>query len=1178
MSLNVFGRWSLKSRVTLFTLSIFLIFLWALAVYSSRMLRADMQHLLGEQQVSTVSFMANAVNRDLADRLAVLEKISELVNPAMLGNRAALQTFLEQRVVIQTQFNGGVAILRQDAQAIAEYPRSTGKIDQNYGDVASVASALNEGKAMIGRPFISKDQSAPVFIMAVPIRDPQGVVIGVLMGSTNLDMPNFLDEITESRYGQNGYYLLEEPVGRLIITGTGKRRVMQALPAIGINPLIDRHIKGFEDTGVTTNPLGVEVLASAKRIPVANWMIVAALPTEEAFAPIYAMQQRMLLATMLLTLLAGVIIWWMLKRQLSPISAAMKTLASLAETNQPVQHLNIGRQDEIGQLIAAFNRLLEKLSLQKDALEKSEVRFRNFFEKNSSAILIVEPSTGQITEANNAAATYYGYSLAQLAGMPIANINTLPPERIAEEIKQASCEDRNTFFFRHRLASGEVRDVEVHSTPMESGGHGLLFSIVYDITARKEVLTALRASETWLRSIFENANTGIATVDLDGRISSFNAAFRKLLGYDAETLQGMALSTFTHPDDLKLELGYLTEIRAGTREHYHMTKRYIASDKRVLWVDLFITVVRDAQNDLSYFVGIVHDITARKQGEEDLRIAAVAFESQQSMMITDANRVILRVNQAFTASTGYSVEEAVGKTPKMLQSGRHNAAFYRELWKTIQHSGGWQGEVWDKRKNGEVYPKWLTISAVKNNDGCITHFVGAHQDITERKQAEEKIEALAFFDQLTKLPNRTLLLDRLKQAKTASQRSGRYSALLFLDLDNFKTLNDTLGHDIGDMLLKQVANRLLQCVRAGDTVARLGGDEFVLILSSLSTSQTDAATATEIVAEKIRDTLNQNYQIDGVMHHSTASIGATLFNGTQTSIDDLMKQSDLAMYRSKAAGRNTFCFFDPAMEVAVKERAALEGDLRQALANQQFVLHYQAQIAGENRLIGAEVLVRWQHPLRGMVSPADFIPLAEETRLILPLGHWVLDTACAQLAIWASQPGMADLTLAVNVSVHQFRQADFVAQVLTVLKTTGANPQRLKLELTESLLVDNVEEIIEKMYALKAKGVGFSLDDFGTGYSSLSYLKRLPLDQLKIDQSFVRDVLIDPNDAVIAKTIVALAQSLGLGVIAEGVETEPQRNFLASAGCHAYQGYFFSRPLPLADFEHFIQKNGHDQP
>ena len=565
-----------------------------------------------------------------------------------------------------------------------------------------------------------------------------------------------------------------------------------------------------------------------------------------------------------------------------------------------------------------------------------------------------------------------------------------------------------------------------------------------------------------------------------------------------------------------------------------------------------------------------HFLADRKKAAEQLLIAATAFESQEAMMVTDTNGIVLRINKAFAETTGYSPEEIVGQTPRLLRSGRHDEAFYRQMWESINFTGAWQGEIWDRHKSGNQYLKWLTISAVRNAEGGITHYIGTHYDLTERKKAEERINALAFYDQLTNLPNRILLVEHLNRSMAASLRSGSHGALLFIDLDNFKTLNDTQGHEMGDLLLKQVADRLKQCVRGEDTVARQGGDEFVVLLSDLGTGEPEAASTAESIAEKILEQLNLPYQIGHFSHHSTASIGVTLFSGNQSSVDDLMKQADLAMYRAKGAGRNIVRFFDPAMEAIVKVRAELEDDLRQAIDKKQFLLHYQPQVVDDGRITGAEVLVRWQHPLRGMISPADFIPLAEDTDLILPLGQWVLETACRKLALWSTRPETAALNIAVNVSAKQFRQPGFVDQVLAAVKQSSADPRRLKLELTESLLVDNVEEIIEKMHRLKAKGIGFSLDDFGTGYSSLSYLKRLPLDQLKIDQSFVRDVLSDPNDAAIAKTIVTLGQSLGLAVIAEGVETQAQRDFLANAGCYAYQGYFFSKPLPEELFEQFL--------
>ncbi|MFT5532945.1 MAG: diguanylate cyclase (GGDEF)-like protein/PAS domain S-box-containing protein [Burkholderiaceae bacterium] len=567
-----------------------------------------------------------------------------------------------------------------------------------------------------------------------------------------------------------------------------------------------------------------------------------------------------------------------------------------------------------------------------------------------------------------------------------------------------------------------------------------------------------------------------------------------------------------------------------------------------------------------------HDIAERKRTEQTLRIAATAFDSQEAMLITDANKLILQTNRAFVINTGHQPKDMVGQNLDRLVSDHHDADFYLEMWRTAYGTGVWQGEIWQTHADGNAYQKWLTISAVRDDDGVLINYVGSQYDITERKLAEEKINELAFYDPLTGLPNRTLLNERLRQVMAVSTKDGSHAALLLIDLDYFKTINDTLGHDMGDTLLMQVADQLITCIGAGDSVARLGGDEFVVLLTGLGNNRTEAATKVDITSLRILAALDHPYLLNGVAHRSTASVGVTLFSGRLCSTDILMKQADLAMYKAKAEGRNTVRFFDPAMEAAVMVRAELERDLREAIEQQQFVLHYQAQIADGNQVSGAEVLVRWCHPHRGMVSPMEFIPLAEDTGLILPLGTWVMETACHQLARWADVPAMEPLTIAVNVSAWQFQQTDFVAQVIAVLESTGARPQRLKLELTESLLAANLQQIIEKMQALKEIGISFSLDDFGTGFSSLSYLKLLPLDQLKIDQSFVRDVLTDPNDAAIARTIIALAQTLGLDIIAEGVETDDQRRFLAGAGCHAYQGYLFSRPLPVAEFEVFARK------
>ncbi|MDR3371860.1 EAL domain-containing protein [Rhodoferax sp.] len=559
-------------------------------------------------------------------------------------------------------------------------------------------------------------------------------------------------------------------------------------------------------------------------------------------------------------------------------------------------------------------------------------------------------------------------------------------------------------------------------------------------------------------------------------------------------------------------------------------------------------------------VRLANDLAATLQAIPDL-----LFE------IDEAGRylkVIARQSDLLVASK----EQLLGHTVHESMSAPAAQAIMQALARADISGADYAGEIFLPLQKGEY---WFELSVSKKR--AVGHerptFIVVSRDITERKRAQVEINHLAFYDPLTQLPNRRLLQDRLKRAMAAVVRSEKHGALLFIDLDNFKLLNDDRGHYVGDQLLCQVTLRLSGAVREGDTVARLGGDEFVVMLENLSETQETAAAQAEVVAKNILGAMAQPYQIDGYLYHGSASLGVALFANNQDSMDDLLKRADLAMYQSKAAGRNTVSFFDPAMQAVVTARSVLQADMHTALLTQQFVLYYQPQVVGDGRITGVEALLRWQHPQRGLIPPMDFIALAEDTGLIVPLGSWVLSAACLQLVAWADVPAMADLRIAVNVSALQFKSPDFVTDVLNILVQTGARPQRLKLELTESLLINNVEDTISKMNQLKARGIGFSLDDFGTGYSSLSYLKRLPLEQLKIDKGFVQNILTEPNDAAIARMVTVLAESMGLQVIAEGVETLAQRDFLASLGCLAYQGYLYGRPMPIAEFEKLAEEN-----
>ncbi len=693
--------------------------------------------------------------------------------------------------------------------------------------------------------------------------------------------------------------------------------------------------------------------------------------------------------------------------------------------------------------------------------------------------------------------------------------------------------------------------------------------------ALRQSETRLRESEARFRSLTEMSSDFYWQSDVNHRFTSRTLSAREAA--DPVFCQTSFVGL------LRWQLPHVTPDEAAWQAHRALLAAHLpfrdfemshqGAENKLLFVSVSGDPVFDARGTFTGYRGVGADITARKQVEIELSIAATAFDSQQSMLVTDANNVIQRVNTAFIESSGYSLQEIVGQSPRILQSGQHDRAFYTAMWDSIIQHGHWHGELWSKRKNGEVFPKWLSISAVKDRHGAVTHYIGAYIDISERKLAEEKIRKLAFFDQLTGLPNRILLLERLQQTTAANARVGAYGALLFLDLDNFKELNDTRGHASGDVLLIQVAQRLSDNLRPGDTVARLGGDEFMVMLSGVEASTLAAAAIeVELACQKLLAALAQPYELLNADFHRSASIGITLFRGQETSVDDVLRQADLAMYQAKSLGGNTFVFFDPVMESSALEHARLESELRQAIVAGQLELYYQPQVSGSSGQIeGAEALVRWNHPQRGLVPPNDFIAHAERTGLILPLGQWVLETACQQLAAWAGRPDMAHLTVAVNVSAQQFKLPDFAEQVIATLTRTGAAPQQLKLELTESVFAGNIDEIVAMMVKLKALGIGFSLDDFGTGYSSLAYLSRLPLDQLKIDRSFVTNIELGDNNMVICAATISLAHSLRLKVVAEGVEDNAQRYFLSTVHrCDLLQGYLYSRPVPQQAFEKLV--------
>ena len=937
---------------------------------------------------------------------------------------------------------------------------------------------------------------------------------------------------------------------------------------------------------------------------------------------------------------------------------------------------------------------------QEDLLRESEGRFRGFFEDNSSVMLQIDPDCGRILAANAAAASFYGHSRAELRRMSIDEINTLPPERIAEERRLAARMERNYFCFQHRLASGELRDVEVHSTPIRSAGRTQLFSIVHDVTARNRAQEALSHAEHLYRSLADGVSALIWQTGPDQQRTHFNEAWRRFTGRGLEQEFGDAWADALHPDDLPRYRSLLAEsfdrresfsteyrlrradgsfhwiqedgqptfglrgeflgfigagididdrkrteetqraehqrlqnviegTRAGTWE-WDITTGAANFDARcaemlgyrleelsvagiATWRDLVhpddlersrLLLGRHLSGELDYFdcevrmrhqsgswvwvldrgrvcewsqdglplrmAGTYQDITASKLAEDRVRLASVVFtHAREGIIITDANSNIIEVNDAFPQITGYTRAEAIGKNPRFLQSKRHGPAFYATMWRSLAEKGHWNGEIWNRRKNGEYYAGLLNISVVRDARGNPRHYVALFSDITPLKEHARKLEHFAHFDALTGLPNRLLLADRLRHAMAQVARRQRRLALAYIDLDGFKAVNDSHGHEVGDQLLMTVARHLKRALRAGDTIARLGGDEFVAVLIDLPDDDTFGQVLARMLAAASTPTT-----VDGHAIQISCSIGVTFYpQAKELDADQLLRQADQAMYQAKLAGKGRYQVFDTkdaARGGSVSGGSESIGRLQLAMKEREFVLHYQPKVnmrTGE--VVGAEALLRWQHPERGLLQPEAFLPTVENRPLAIDLGEWVIDAALAQIEQWHA--GGLDTTVSINLCARQLQQPGFLERLRALLAAhPGAEPRRLQGEVLEGNALKDLTQVSSLIRSCQELGVNFALDDFGTGYSSLTQLKRLPVDVLKIDRGFVRDMLDDTNDLAVLECVLNLAKALDRSVIAEGVETVAHGEMLLMLGCEIGQGFGIARPMPAAAFPEWV--------
>ncbi|MEI6601301.1 MAG: PAS domain S-box protein [Comamonadaceae bacterium] len=1165
MSLQFLQLVSLKTRLTLFTLGIFLGSIWALAFYAGRTLQGDIERLLGEQQLSVVSATANHVSGELTTRLQALETIAEEMDADLIDHPAALQARLKQRPLLQLLFNGGAWSSGQDGIVIAS--NLPALIGTNYADREYMMSVLKQGKSTISNPITGKVLKDPIFVMAVPIRDGQGRVIGALAGVTDLGKANFLDKITSKPYGKTGGYLLVAPRQRQIITATDKKRVMEMLPAAGINRFVDRNIAGYEGYSVLVNALGEEQLASVKQMPAVGWYMVLGTPTAEAFEPIHAMLQRIRLTTLFLTLLAGGLTWLMLRRQLSPLVATADAMVSLAGSNRIPMPFTVTSQDEIGRLTGGFNRLIETWTQREDALRRSEQSLSITLHSIGDAVIATD-TFGRVTRMNPAAERLCGWKLAEAMGHPLAEVfcivDATTREAMPDPVQQVMAQGQVVGLVNHTVLltkDGQEYKIADSAAPIRNAvgeivGVVLVFS---DVTERYRAEEALRAGERRFRSYFDQPMVGIAITSPEMGWIEANEHLCKMLGYSNDELTQLTWAAFTHPDDLGADVIQFERVLRGEIEGYALDKRFLRKDSSVIHVFLSVRCVRKADGAVDYFVALLQDITERKQAEAKLLLAASVFDhAREGITITDAHGTIVDINEAFTRITGYSREEAIGQNPRILKSSRQDKAFYEAMWEELTGPGHWSGEVWNRRKNGEVYPELVTISAVRDGQGTTQHYVALFSDITAIKTHQSQLEHIAHFDALTNLPNRVLLADRLQQAMVQAQRREQQLAVVYLDLDGFKAINDRHSHEAGDQLLITLALRMKQALREGDTLARLGGDEFVALLIDLE----DMAASVPMLA-RLLSVAAQPIQWGDHSLQVSASLGVTFYpQAHDMEADQLLRQADQAMYQAKVAGKNRYQIFDAALDRDLRGHHEGLERIRLALETHEFVLHYQPKVnMRTGQVVGAEALIRWQHPEKGLLAPAIFLPVIEIHPMAVAIGEWVIDTALTQSELW--QAAGLDLPVSVNIGARQLQQGNFVERLQSILAAhPGVRPGGLELEVLETSALEDIALVSQVIEDCAQIGVKFALDDFGTGYSSLTYLRRLGVSMLKIDQSFVRDVIGDPDDIAILQGVIGLAAAFKHEVIAEGVETVAHGTLLLQLGCELAQGYGIAGPMP----------------
>ena len=1036
------------------------------------------------------------------------------------------------------------------------------------GSMSTGAPRFQVARAQKG--FISGRWVLPI---SQALRDDSGTVRGYIAAWIDLVHLNPINESTLNRFPKDTVSTLFDDDGVVLArsrdaekwVGANRTGYPQASQAL-------QQRQGFFQA--TSQADGIRRLYAVVPVDGTRWIVSAGIPMAEMDAEL-AQASHKVYALFAVAVLFTVLMLWLVRRYaVRPIQIAAAVTQAVQNGNlqQRIPLDGVGHIAEVRDIASQFNAMLDSLVAEREQLAQSLLDSRTLFNQMRSGFAVHDilcddegtPVDYRFVQVNPAFEAMTGLQASTLVGKRVREVLPHTEPIWIERYGKVALTGEPVAFENYSAELNKYFDVSAFRT--STGQFGVM---ILDVTERRIMELALERERALLRRVIDTIPDLIFFKDVDGRYLGCNKAFEGFAGRseleqvgktDFDFFDHTTASFFREQDRQMLEV----------RQPSHNEEWVRYPDGHQVLLDTVKTPFADTHGKAFGVLGISRDITVQHQAQLELKerdetYRAILATSLDGFWICDMRGRLIEVNEAYCKLSGYTREALLAMQVADLDAEDSQDVVLRRIAR-IRAIGGDLFETRHRRKGGEIWHAEVRVNYWPEQDRQFVFI----RDISQRKDAQAKIHNLAFYDPLTQLANRRLLLDRLHRAIAASARRKSCGAVMLIDLDNFKLINDTDGHEVGDRLLVEVARRLKTCVRDQDSLARQGGDEFIVILEDLGKEPQDAATRAEAVAEKIQNALREPYLLETVEHHSQASIGISVYQNHEDSAEEVLKRADSAMYRAKEEGRNAVRFFDPAMQAALEGRIKLEMELRHALPSKELRLYYQAQVNDAGEVVSAEALIRWEHPRRGLISPALFIPLAEETGLILPIGAWVLETACAQLKDWERSDLTRSLKLAVNVSARQFLQADFVSSTRSVVLQSGIDPGLLKLELTESIVISNVADTIEKMHQLKALGIRFSMDDFGTGYSSLAYLKRLPLDQLKIDQSFVRDISHDPNDAAIVQTIITMGHILGMNVIAEGVETAEQLAFLKQHQCRSFQGYFFSRPVPIAEFEKLL--------